>query len=84
MEPVNFPRLITAVNRPDRVTRARSREDRGQDGAFHRQLRRQAPGPAPPEDPGAAAAEAADAATPEAAAAGAPEENAPKQINIRV
>jgi hypothetical protein len=83
MEPVNFPRSITTVNRTDRVKRVTPREDRGQDGAFHRHLRRRAPESQPPEDPEAEAAPAAAAETP-AVSPAAPEENAPKQINIRV
>lgn len=84
MEPVNFPRSITAVNRPARVKRVKSSEDRGQQGAFHRHLRRQAPGPAPPEEPEGEAAPVPGAEMPGTAAAVAPEEQAPKQINIRV
>ncbi|MCU0560741.1 MAG: hypothetical protein MUD16_11195 [Desulfobacterales bacterium] len=84
MEPVNFPRSITAVNRPARVKRVKSREESGQQGAFQKHLRRQAPGPAPPEGSDADAAPAPGAETPVAAGAVLPEENVPKQINIRV
>ena len=84
MEPVNFPRSITAVSRPVRVKRVRSREDRRQEGAFQQQLRRQAPGLAPPEEPEADTLSDPGAETPGEAAPRAPEENAPRQISIRV
>ncbi len=84
MEPVNFPRSIRVVNRADRVKRMTPRDDRGQDGAFQRHLRRQSPGPAPPGEPEVEPAPAAGAETAAAAPQGAPEESAPRQINIRV
>ncbi|MFO7707961.1 MAG: hypothetical protein R6V84_07285 [Desulfobacterales bacterium] len=84
MEPVNFPRSIRGVNQADRVKRMTPREDRGQDGAFQRHLRRQVPGTAPPEDPEPEPAPPAGVATDAGASPGAPEEGAPRQIDIRI
>ena len=82
MEPVIFPRSITAVNRADRITRATPRDDRGHDGAFQRHLRRHTTEPAPPDEAGPEPA--AGVEPPAAAQADAPGESAPRQINIRV
>lgn len=84
MEPVNLPRSIRVVNRAERVKRMTPGEDRGQDGAFQRHLRRQVPGPAPPEDPLPGPPPAAGGESDAGALPGAPEEGAPRQINIRV
>jgi hypothetical protein len=95
MEPVVFPKLVTPVNRADRVKRAKPREDQSGGGAFakhlHQNAEEQAEGDVPAEDDrGQAAAEAPDmpvpAVPPCASRAGGPgaDETGKKAIDIRV
>jgi hypothetical protein len=94
MEPVVFPKLVTPVNRADRVKRAKPREDQS-GGSFakhlHQDAEEQAEGDAPAEDDhGQAEAEASGvpvpAATTGASRAGAigVDEAGKKAIDIRV